>query len=1144
MIPYTLFLSNTRRFNDILTYGTPIEILNLSTDDASELLDIGFDFYLNSVMYTKFSVNTNGLLIFNQETPYKYVKLTDIVNNVPILVPLYFNMESSVRYIKLKNKTIIQWDNIIGIPDKILNPQHTRGKIQIILYNYIYKIEFKYQNINFMNKSKNQDLYTNIGIIYNISDIEISEHFMPINMNNITLHFYANNYNIDLSDKDLSTFDLTSINLMDMNIINYDLTDVIIDDGIKINTRLNVYNDNLQHPCTLLNKRAKLSNKDLTGVNFSRADLKNADISNCILINTKMIGADLSNVDLSKSIIMNSDLSDISLINANLSNTYLNNINLMNANMLDAHLSHTNIVNSNLTNANLSGTELNNSNISNTIIRGTNFTNANLSFVNFIGKDLTDVIFTNANITGTKFDTSINIINYNGKLDNIIIHNGDSLFDALEIIPQPGIYGGSIKFIIDNIEINMNEPIIDKNNPYKIFVVLMNDKPNINGVYLVLNIIPKTYLTIQGLIAKKKIYDGSTNISINGKANLVGLNKKYNNVTLCPDLVKSNFYDKNIGNNKKINISGYYLTGSDINKYTLIQPSYITATIDKFNVTIEGININSKIYDGSVNATPQLYGTPQLNFICGTDCINIGGTPNAIYNDKNIGRKEVYVTGYRIYGSDSQNYLLSNPSCTLIGEITKATITIKAVVTNKIYDNIISASPILDMNGIIKGDDVQISYASALYDDVLPGSRKVTISGIYIYGQDASNYDLDINTLIVDTLIINTLIINTTILEATDKNIKDKQEIDVYIPPKIYNKNIDTLNDKIIKQLDDSITCITIEADDKIPYSFNANISKDRQIIIDSNIMICANHDNMMIGNILTYIYHKRNSIMKNSYGYLDIYCKIFDSNYNQIISKENPLLIQLMINDSFLLYNYINSEPHLLIKGVDYMTHSDTLNHQIIEVYNDTFYSIDIPYIIDPINITQSPTNIRLINYEQPKYSLAHDIAVIENNLIRPKRIGTTNITINNIYNNVSNIIESTIAIIPTLSKMYKKNGKIYDPSNPSYIVNETYNNYLYGLNKNGAKLGYVLLQNIIFNNGMLTCDIKFNNLINVIHNVGYCYSLNITNPTIKDNIINATISNNHVITSFNKICCNEYYIRSFVITNQSIFYSNVVII
>lgn len=82
--------------------------------------------------------------------------------------------------------------------------------------------------------------------------------------------------------------------------------------------------------------------------------------------------------------------------------------------------------------------------------------------------------------------------------------------------------------------------------------------------------INKKVLTITGIYGKDKIYDGNTIAKAGGKAVLVGVFNA--DAVYLSGYPRFYFTQKNAGNNIKITVSGYTLTGAKASNYVLVQP--------------------------------------------------------------------------------------------------------------------------------------------------------------------------------------------------------------------------------------------------------------------------------------------------------------------------------------------------------------------------------------------------------------------------------------------------------------------------------------------------------------------------------------------------------------------------------------------
>ena len=109
-------------------------------------------------------------------------------------------------------------------------------------------------------------------------------------------------------------------------------------------------------------------------------------------------------------------------------------------------------------------------------------------------------------------------------------------------------------------------------------------------------------LTVAGLTANSKPYDGNATATLNGAAALSAGVVGSEDVTLGGTPVAA-FDTQNAGTAKPVTVSGYTLAGADIGNYTLSQPAGLSADITAAGLTVTGITANNKVYDGTTTAT-------------------------------------------------------------------------------------------------------------------------------------------------------------------------------------------------------------------------------------------------------------------------------------------------------------------------------------------------------------------------------------------------------------------------------------------------------------------------------------------------------------------------------------------------------------
>jgi hypothetical protein len=260
------------------------------------------------------------------------------------------------------------------------------------------------------------------------------------------------------------------------------------------------------------------------------------------------------------------------------------------------------------------------------------------------------------------------------------------------------------------------------------------------------DITPKS-LTVSGITANDKVYDGNTSATLNtGAAALVGVIGG-DVVTLNTSGAAGAFGDKNVGNGKTVIVSGLTIGGADAGNYSLTQPA-TTADITAKGLTVSGITANNKVYDGNTTATLNTGSAALVGVVGGDDVTPDTSSAAGTFSDKNVGTgKTVTVSGLALSGADAGNYTVTQPTTT--ADITAKALTVSGITANnKVYDGSTTATlntSAAALVGVVGGDIVTLttSGASGVFSDANVGTAKtVTVSGLTIGGADVGNYTL------------------------------------------------------------------------------------------------------------------------------------------------------------------------------------------------------------------------------------------------------------------------------------------------------------------------------------------------------------------------------------------------------------------
>jgi len=169
-----------------------------------------------------------------------------------------------------------------------------------------------------------------------------------------------------------------------------------------------------------------------------------------------------------------------------------------------------------------------------------------------------------------------------------------------------------------------------------------------------LTVAPKP-VTITGLSATNKVYDGTTDATVTGTAEIDG---KIADDDLSVVAGTAEFEDKDAGTGKTVTFSGWSLDGADAGNYSLsAQPASATANITAKSVTITGLSAANKQYDGTTKAT--VSGTAVISGKVSTDTVTVSAGTASFANALVGNGKTVTFSGWSLTGADAGNYSLS-----------------------------------------------------------------------------------------------------------------------------------------------------------------------------------------------------------------------------------------------------------------------------------------------------------------------------------------------------------------------------------------------------------------------------------------------------------------------------------------------------
>ncbi len=245
-------------------------------------------------------------------------------------------------------------------------------------------------------------------------------------------------------------------------------------------------------------------------------------------------------------------------------------------------------------------------------------------------------------------------------------------------------------------------------------------------------------LTVSGVTAQDKVYDGTTNATLSGTATLNGV-VNGDDVSLVTGAVTAAFADPDTGTDLPVTVSGYAITGADAGNYTLTQPAGLTANITAATLTYTATPGGHDLRDGSAGV---LSGS--VSGFVGTDTQGSATTGTLTFTT--MATSSSGAASYAINGS---GLTANNGNYTFVQAAGNATaLTIGALPVNltgtRPYDGTTAvAAGILSVGNKAGSDDVTVASGGGTRAGAAVGSEAITSLGtLTLGGASAGNYTL------------------------------------------------------------------------------------------------------------------------------------------------------------------------------------------------------------------------------------------------------------------------------------------------------------------------------------------------------------------------------------------------------------------
>ncbi|WP_019341803.1 GLUG motif-containing protein [Stutzerimonas stutzeri] len=243
-----------------------------------------------------------------------------------------------------------------------------------------------------------------------------------------------------------------------------------------------------------------------------------------------------------------------------------------------------------------------------------------------------------------------------------------------------------------------------------------------------LTITPKA-LTLSGLTANDKVYDGNTVATLSGGS----LNGLVGDETLSLSGLVGTFADKQSGISKIVTVTGGLGDGSGlVSNYSFTNPTGLTANIDRANLTVTANNAN-KTYDGLAFSGGN--GVTYSGFVNGESESVLVGTLSYDGTAQDAINAGTYVLSAS--GLSADNYALSYTDGSLI--IDKAALTIAANDASKVAGQSILLNG-YTANGLLSDDSVASVNLSSAGEPTSAAAGNYAIIASDAVGTGLGNY--------------------------------------------------------------------------------------------------------------------------------------------------------------------------------------------------------------------------------------------------------------------------------------------------------------------------------------------------------------------------------------------------------------------
>ncbi|MCX7246442.1 MAG: YDG domain-containing protein [Burkholderiales bacterium] len=186
-------------------------------------------------------------------------------------------------------------------------------------------------------------------------------------------------------------------------------------------------------------------------------------------------------------------------------------------------------------------------------------------------------------------------------------------------------------------------------------------------------------LTISGITAADKVYDGTRNATVSTQNVLYGGLVTGDQLSVA---ATGQFDTKNVGAGKTVALFSSY-SGNDVGNYNITDQQSTTASITAKPLSVSGVTVAGKVYDGNTTASTNTSAAAYSGLVSG-DALVVAAT--GTFDNKNVGAGKTVTLASTYSGADVGNYTITNQASTT-ADVTKKTLGVSGITAaSKVYD--------------------------------------------------------------------------------------------------------------------------------------------------------------------------------------------------------------------------------------------------------------------------------------------------------------------------------------------------------------------------------------------------------------------------------------------------------------------------